>query len=87
MGAAVALADRRGLGALTMRALARELGTAPKTLYHHVEDKDDILDAIVDSVFAEIDLPPAGGDWRVALRRRATSAATCFAGTRGRSGS
>jgi AcrR family transcriptional regulator len=43
-------------------------------VYHYVANKDEILDAIVDLVFAEIELPVAGGDWRAEMSRRANSA-------------
>jgi AcrR family transcriptional regulator len=72
--AAVALADRDGLAALTMRSLASELGVKPMSLYHHVANKDEILDGIVDAVFAEIDLPSPSVPWRDAMERRARSA-------------
>jgi AcrR family transcriptional regulator len=44
------------------------------SVYHYVANKEEILDAIVDLVFAEIELPRAGGDWRAEMRRRAISA-------------
>jgi AcrR family transcriptional regulator len=72
--AAVALADRGGVGALSMRKLAQELGVEAMSLYHHVANKDDILDGIVDVVFAEIELPTGEAGWRAAMRRRAISA-------------
>ena len=71
---AVAIADAGGIGALTIRSLARELGVKPMSLYHHVAGKDEILDGIVDLVFSEIDLPAPGGDWQAEMRRRAASA-------------
>jgi AcrR family transcriptional regulator len=71
---AIAIADGAGLAALTMRSLARELGVKPMSLYHHVRNKEEILDGIVDAVFTEIDLPPPGADWRSAMRDRAVSA-------------
>jgi AcrR family transcriptional regulator len=71
--AAVALADEAGLEAFSMRALAQELGVVPMALYKHVANKDELLDGMVDSVFAEIELPPADVDWRSAMRRRAVS--------------
>jgi AcrR family transcriptional regulator len=74
LGCAVAIADEKGLGALTMRSLAQALGVKPMSLYHHVANKDAILDGIVDMVFAEMELPSAGGDWRAELTRRAGSA-------------
>jgi len=71
---AVAVADKGGLGSLTIRSLATELGVKPMSVYHHVANKDEILDGIVDIVFSEIDLPKAGGDWREELTKRAGSA-------------
>ena len=72
--AAVALADRGGVGALSMRKLAQELGVEAMSLYHHVANKDDILDGIVDVVFGEIELPTGEAGWEAAMRRRAVSA-------------
>ncbi len=72
--AAIALADEAGIGALTMRKLAQELGVEAMTLYYYVARKDDILNGIVDIVIGEIELPSAGDDWKPALRRMAISA-------------
>jgi AcrR family transcriptional regulator len=74
LGAAMARADAGGVEALTMRNLAEVLGVAPMALYRHVANKDDLVDALVDLVFSEIDLPPSGTDWRTAMRQRAISA-------------
>jgi AcrR family transcriptional regulator len=71
---AIAVADAGGIGSLTIRSLAHELGVKPMSLYHHVANKEAILDGIIDVVFSEIDLPPADADWRQAMRRRAISA-------------
>ena len=73
LDAAVTLADRDGVAALSMRRLAQELGVEAMSLYHHVANKDAILDGIVDVVFAEIELPDAEAGWREAMRRRAIS--------------
>jgi AcrR family transcriptional regulator len=70
---ALALADRHGLEALTMRGLARELGVEAMSLYHHFASKDALLDAMVDRVYAAILLPEASGQWRAELRRRSVS--------------
>lgn len=70
---AVALADAGGLAALTMRKLAAELGVEAMSLYHHVANKDEILDGILDVVAGEIELPTDGG-WKEATRIRASSA-------------
>lgn len=71
---AIAIADTAGIGALTIRSLAQQLGVKPMAIYYHVANKDEILDGIVDLVFAEIELPEADGDWRSELVRRASSA-------------
>ncbi len=73
---AVRVADAGGIGALTIRSLADELGVKPMSVYHHVANKDEILDGIVDIVFDEIDLPEVDGDWHAEMRRRASSART-----------
>lgn len=72
--AAVALADREGIAALTMRRLGEELGVRAMSLYKHVANKEEILDGLIEVVIGEIELPPAGTDWRTAMRRRAQSA-------------
>ncbi|HSJ61608.1 MAG TPA: TetR/AcrR family transcriptional regulator [Jiangellaceae bacterium] len=71
---AIAVADARGVGSLTIRSLAHELGVKPMSVYHYVANKDEILDGIVDLVFGEIELPSLNGDWRSQIRRRAISA-------------
>ena len=71
---ALAVADAGGLGSLTIRTLALELGVKPMAVYYHVAGKDEILDALVDIVFEEIELPVPGGDWRTEMERRAHSA-------------
>ena len=71
--AAIAIADADGIGALTMRSLAHEVGVKPMSLSHHIANKDEILDAIVDIVFSEIDLRVADMEWRSAIRHRTNS--------------
>jgi AcrR family transcriptional regulator len=71
---ALAVADAEGVGSLTMRLLAEHLGVKPMALYHHVANKSEIVDGIVDLVFSEIELPSASGAWRAEMTRRACSA-------------
>ncbi len=71
--AAVALSDETGLEAFSMRGLAQELGVVPMALYKHVENKEQLLDGMVDIVFSEIEIPSGDLDWRSAMRRRAIS--------------
>ena len=72
--AAVALADESGSESLSMRKLGEAVGVEAMSLYHHVANKDDLLDGMIDVVFGEIELPSDCGDWMVAMRRRALSA-------------
>src|SRR5690554_3333423 len=77
--AAIRVADRGGAEAISMRRVAQELGVEAMSLYHHVSNKEAILDGVVDLVFAAIDMPPAQvGDWRDAIRARAHSAREVF---------
>jgi AcrR family transcriptional regulator len=70
---ALRLADQGGLESLSMRKLGQELGVEAMAMYYHFANKDEVLDGIVDLVFAELDLPVAGADWKTAMRRRAIS--------------
>ncbi|WP_227980885.1 TetR/AcrR family transcriptional regulator [Nocardia spumae] len=66
--AALAVIDRAGLSALTMRAVATELGMATMALYRYVADRDTLEALIVDHVLGEIEVTtPADADWRTRL--------------------
>ncbi|WP_374976481.1 TetR/AcrR family transcriptional regulator [Microbacterium trichothecenolyticum] len=71
---AIRLADRDGVDGLSMRRLAGTLGAGAMSLYHYVASKDELLDAMIDVMFDEIELPPEGTDWQAAMRQRAVSA-------------
>lgn len=71
--AAVAHADQHGIATLSMRKLAAALDVEAMSLYNHVANKDDLLDGMVDLVFAEIELPEDCAAWRSTMRRRAMS--------------
>lgn len=76
-----ALVDAEGLAALSTRRLAAELGVSGPSLYNHFRTKDQILEAVADSVSALVDLSMfdrgdgAGErpDWRTALHDWAVS--------------
>jgi AcrR family transcriptional regulator len=76
--AAIEIADQRGVGAVTMRAVAAALGVEAMSLYNHVRNKDEILDGMVDLVVEEIHLPADTSNWREAMRLRAVSARAAF---------
>jgi AcrR family transcriptional regulator len=78
LSAAMAIADRGGLPELTIRSLAQELGAKPMSVYYYVASKDELLDALVDVVFGEIELPDPEKHWREEMRRRAGSARVCL---------
>ncbi len=73
LSTALSLADRDGLDGLSMRRLAEELRVEAMSLYHHVANKEAILDGMVDLVFAEIEMPRADLEWKEAMRRRMSS--------------
>jgi len=69
----ISLADSRGPSDLSMRKLANALGVEAMSLYNHIENKNDLIDGMVDIVFGEIEAPAIGGDWKAELRKRAIS--------------
>jgi AcrR family transcriptional regulator len=79
LGGAMAVADAGGIASLTIRSIAQELGVKPMSVYHHVANKDAIIDGIVDLVFSEIDLPVPGRPWKPEIRRRSVSAREALA--------
>ena len=74
LAAAVALADREGSEALTVRRLAEDLSVHPTSLYNHVPSKEAILDGVVERLFDEADLPDEVGSWQEWVR----AIAVCF---------
>ncbi|MGY1813825.1 TetR/AcrR family transcriptional regulator [Blastococcus sp. SYSU D00820] len=67
VAAAVDLADREGLAAVTMRRLAAGLGVGAMTLYTHVPGKGELVDLMYDTVLGEVYPEPPAGDWRARL--------------------
>jgi AcrR family transcriptional regulator len=65
--AAIAVADAEGPDAISMRRIARELGAGAMSLYWYVESKEELLDLMLDSIEAEIQVPEPSGDWRADL--------------------
>ncbi len=72
--AAVEVADEGGFAAISMRNVGKQLGVEAMSLYHHIANKDALLDALVDWVFSRIELPAAADSWQAGMRRRAGSA-------------
>lgn len=74
VAAAAAVADRGGIGAVSMRSVGRELGVEAMSLYHHVASKEALLDSLTDWVFAQIELPSGTVPWRDSVTAHAASA-------------
>src|SRR5258708_34542801 len=64
---ALALIDEAGLEELSMRALAGRLGVEAMSLYHHVSNKDTLLDLVMELLVAEVAIP-ATGMWETRMR-------------------
>jgi AcrR family transcriptional regulator len=67
--AAIRLADADGLDAVSLRKVATALEVGPMRLYGYIDSKEELLDLMVDAVYAEI--RPAGDGWREVLRSHA----------------
>lgn len=66
--AAIAVADRAGPDRFTIKAVADELGVTPMALYHHVENKAELVGLCVDRAIRELPLPPpTDGGWKEGL--------------------
>src|SRR5712692_3241040 len=60
--------DQQGLEAFTMRKLAQELGVDPMSIYRHFENKEALLDGVVDVLWSEVKLPESRVGWEALLR-------------------
>jgi TetR/AcrR family tetracycline transcriptional repressor len=66
---ALALGDAEGLDALTIRRLATELGVTPMALYWHFRNKEELLAAVGDQVWSELDTDiDAAAPWYLQMR-------------------
>lgn len=73
-GRALALADRDGTDALTIRKLAADLGVTPMALYWHFRSKDELLAGVADRVWSEVDtVVDWSAPWLEQLRAMFTS--------------
>jgi TetR/AcrR family tetracycline transcriptional repressor len=76
------LAKRVGVSRVTMRELAAEAGTAASSVYYHVRDKRELLDLLIESVLARIEVPQEG-DWETRLLALYTNAWKVLVGVPG----
>ena len=74
--AALAVVAERGIEALSMRAVAGRIGLTSMALYGYFRGKDELLDAIIGRVLADISRPAADVDWRETIRHLALEVRT-----------
>ncbi|MEV4754598.1 TetR/AcrR family transcriptional regulator C-terminal domain-containing protein [Micromonospora sp. NPDC049559] len=64
---AIRLADAHGLDGLSVRKIAKELGVGPMRLYDYVTNRSELLDLMVDAVYAQIAQADRHSDWRATV--------------------
>ena len=74
LSAAIDLADHDGIESISMRKLGQQLGFDPMSLYNHVRNKEDLLDAMADAVVGEIEPSLGDADWKMSMRDTVLSA-------------
>jgi TetR/AcrR family transcriptional regulator, tetracycline repressor protein len=78
--AALRVTREVGLDNLSMRALARELGVPPMTIYHYTASREHLHALVVDDILSEIRVPaPGEGTWEDHLRKLHSDARRVFA--------
>lgn len=74
LATALELADSEGIDALGMRRVAREFGVTPMALYRHVENRDDLVDELRESLWEQLaPSAPGGQPWQDELKSIARS--------------
>jgi len=76
LAGALALADERGIDALTMGAVAERVGVSTMALYRHVANKADLLDGVVELLLTEFPPPPSDRPWQERLASLAANIRT-----------
>ena len=74
--AALAIADERGLPAVTMRAVAERVGVTSMALYPHIGDKEGLLDGMLGQLLGKLPLPDPTENWRTRLTELARAVRT-----------
>lgn len=75
---AIAIVDKGGISALSMRSLAKQLNVEAMSLYHHMKNKDDLINQMVDSLISRIELCGETNGWYEIMFNRAISAKKLF---------
>lgn len=71
---AISYADKHSLKNISMRKIASELGVQAMSLYNHIKNKEDLVDAMVEEIVSQIGIPEPEKSWRDQMTRRAQAA-------------
>ena len=76
--AAIEIADAEGLDAVSMRRLGRELQAGAMSLYHYFENREELLELMIDTVAEEMVVPDLPDQWRPAVEAVARHSRSMF---------
>src|SRR5262245_4902557 len=71
LDAAIELLDRDGMTGLSMRRLGTAVGVEAMSLYHHIPNKEALLDGIHERILLTLDAPPHARTWQAFVRHQA----------------
>jgi AcrR family transcriptional regulator len=66
--AALGVVEREGWDALSMRRLAQELDVWPMAVYRYFQDKDALVEGLIDAAAESVELPARRGSWRTRMK-------------------
>jgi TetR/AcrR family transcriptional regulator, tetracycline repressor protein len=66
--AALQVLDAEGGDALTMRRVADQIGVSASSLYGYVDNKEELVQLVLDRIFQEVEVPPTGGNWQETVK-------------------
>src|SRR3974377_1630260 len=79
VAAGIAIADKHGLDAVSIRRVASQLNSSAMALYHYIPSKRDLLNLMLDSTYTEFELhPETVTQWRGAMRHFAWENRRCL---------
>jgi AcrR family transcriptional regulator len=83
VAAALAVVDKEGGDALTMRRVADEIGASASSLYGYVANKEELIQLVLERILEEVKLPAEGGRWQDELKEFGRSLLDVFRRHRG----
>jgi TetR/AcrR family tetracycline transcriptional repressor len=81
--AALQVLDADGGEALTMRRVADQIGVSASSLYGYVDNKEELVQLVLDRIFEEVEIPPTGGNWQETVKELARAILAMFRRHRG----